>query len=171
MMNLARRSLLSVVMLATLPAGIAFAQAPGLRERPSADTIARLQDGRIAMAKAALRLSDTQAKLWTPLEEQIRASLAERAKARQDREQAWREGAPRQDLAERLEQASQRMTQRAEHMKAFTAAFKNLYATLSDEQKPLARLVLRAMGRGHHHGRFAAGWDERSPGEHRREQR
>jgi hypothetical protein len=70
MMNLPRRSLLSVVLLATLPAGIAFAQAPGPRERPSADTIARLQDGRIAMAKAALRLSDTQAKLWTPLEEQ-----------------------------------------------------------------------------------------------------
>jgi LTXXQ motif family protein len=170
MLNLPCRSLLSAVLLATLPAGITFAQAPGLRERASPDTIARLEDGRIAMAKAALRLSDTQAKLWAPLEEQIRASLAARAKARQEREQARREDASRQDLAERLEQASQRMTQRAERMKAFTAAFKNLYATLSDEQKPLARLVLRAMGSGHHHGRFA-GWEERSPGEHRRDQR
>jgi len=62
------------------------------------------------------------------------------------------------------------MTQRAEHMKAFSAAFKNLYVTLSDEQKPVARLVQRAMGRAHYHRRFA-GWDERPPGEHRREQR
>jgi hypothetical protein len=168
MINLPYRSLLAAVLFATLPAG-AFAQAPGPRERPSADTIARLQDGRIAMARAALRLSDSQAKLWTPLEEQIRASLAERAKARQERDQAWREGAPRQDLAERLEQSSQRMTQRAERMKAFSMAFKNLYATLSDEQKPLARLVLRAMGRGPHHRRFADR-DERPRGDHHREQ-
>jgi hypothetical protein len=98
MLNLPCRSLLSAVLLATLPAGITFAQAPGLRERASPDTIARLEDGRIAMAKAALRLSDTQAKLWAPLEEQIRASLAARAKARQDREQARREDASRQDL-------------------------------------------------------------------------
>jgi hypothetical protein len=51
------------------------------------------------------------------------------------------------------------MTQRAEHMKAFTATFKNLYVTLSDEQKPLARLVLRAIGSGHH---FAGSLDGKS---------
>ena len=105
------------------------------------------------MAKAALRLSDSQAKLWAPLEEQIRASLAERAKVGQEREQVWREGATGQNLAERFEQASQRMMQRAERMKSFSAAFKNLYVTLSDEQKPLARLVLRATGGEHHRRR------------------
>jgi LTXXQ motif family protein len=153
MINLPCRTVFSAVLLITLPAGIAFAEAPGPRERPSADMIARLQDGRIAMAKAALRLSDSQAKLWAPLEEQIRASLAERAKVGQEREQVWREGATGQNLAERFEQASQRMMQRAERMKSFSAAFKNLYVTLSDEQKPHARLVLRAMGREHHHRR------------------
>jgi hypothetical protein len=75
MINLPRRSLLSAVLLVTLPAGVAFAQSPGPRERPSADTIARLQDGRMAMAKAALRLSDAQARLWTPFS--VASSAAE----------------------------------------------------------------------------------------------
>ena len=100
------------------------------------------------MAKAALKLSDTQLKLWAPLEEQIRAAMADRAKARAEREQA-RQAVPSKDLPERLELRSQAMTQRAERMKAFTAAFKSLYASLTDEQKPLAGLVLRAIGGRH----------------------
>ena len=153
------RLLVPALLIATIPAGIVLAEAPAPttvdRDRPSADMVARMQEGRIAMAKAALGLSDAQLKLWAPVEEQIRASLAERAKARQERDQARQEGAPRKDLADRLEQASQRMTQRAERMKAFSAAFKSLYASLTDEQKPLAGLVLRATGRGHHHRHFS----------------
>jgi hypothetical protein len=141
--------------IAAIPAGIALAQAPAMfhREHPSADTIARLQVGRIAMAKAALKLSDPQLKLWAPVEEQIRAAIADRAKARAEREA--RQGAPTKDLVERLEQRSQAMTQRAERMKAFTAAFKSLYASLTDEQRPLAGLVLRAIGGHRHHHRFS----------------
>jgi Rad3-related DNA helicase len=146
------RLLIPVVLIAAIPAGVALAQAPTMshRARPSADMIARLQDGRLAMAKAALRLSDAQSKLWAPVEEQVRAAIADRAKAHAEREQARQQGVQTKDLAERLEQRSQAMTQRAERMKAFTAAFKALYASLTDEQKPLAGLVLRAVG-GHHH--------------------
>jgi LTXXQ motif family protein len=167
---LLRRLVLPTLLMATIPACIVLAQAPAPphRERPSADMIARLQEGRIAMAKAALRLSDAQLKLWAPLEEQMRAALAERAKARQEHEQTREQGAAPRDLAERLEQASQRMMQRAERMKTFTAAFKNLYATLTDEQKPLAGLVLRAVGRGHHHRHFS--YREHYRGGHDREQ-
>ena len=150
----------AAVLMATLPASFVLAQAvaPSQRERPTADMIARLQEGRIAMAKAALKLSDAQLKLWAPLEEQMRATFAERAKVLQEREQARQHDAASKDLAERLEQASQRMTQRAERMKTFSTTFKNLYTTLTDEQKPLAGLVLRAMGRGHHHHqRFSGG--------------
>jgi LTXXQ motif family protein len=149
---LSSRLVIPAVLIAAIPAGIALAQAPAMfhHERPSADMIARLQEGRIAMAKAALKLSDSQLKLWAPLEEQIRAAIADRAKARAEREQA-RQAAPNKDLAERLELRSQAMTQRAERMKAFTAAFKSLYASLTDEQKPLAGLVLRAIGGPHHH--------------------
>ena len=78
-----------------MPAGIAIAQAPAMvhHGRPSADMVARLQEGRIAMAKAALKLSDAQLKLWAPLEEQIRAAIADRAKAREEREQSRGESA------------------------------------------------------------------------------
>ena len=149
------RLVIPAVLIAAIPAGIALAQAPVMihRERPSADTIARLQEGRIAMAKAALKLSDPQLKLWVPVEEQIRAAIADRAKARAEREA--RQGAPTKDLVERLEQRSQAMTQRAERMKAFTAAFKSLYASLTDEQRPVAGLVLRAIGGHRHHRRFS----------------
>jgi hypothetical protein len=151
---LSSRLVIPALLIAAIPVGIALAQSPGMfhRARPSADTIARLQEGRIAMAKAALKLSDPQLKLWAPVEEQIRAAIADRAKARAEHEQA-RQGATTKDLAERLEQRSQAMTQRAERMKAFTAAFKSLFASLTDEQKPLAGLVLRAIGGQHHHHR------------------
>jgi Rad3-related DNA helicase len=150
---LSSRLLIPAVLMAAIPAGIALAEAPAMfhRERPSADMIARLQEGRIAMAKAALKLSDAQVKLWAPLEEQIRAAIADRAKAHEEREQARQN----KDLAERLEQRSQAMMQRAERMKAFTAAFKSLYASLSDEQKPLAGLVLRTIGSHRHQWRFS----------------
>jgi len=157
------RLVIPIVLLTTIPAGLvlAQAQAPSQRNRHSPEMIARLQDGRIAMTKAALKLSDAQLKLWAPLEEQIRSSLTERAKARQEREQARQQGAER-NLADRLEQRSQRMTQRAERMKAFAAAFKALYATLTDEQKPLAGLVLRAVGGHHHHQRHFSSADSDS---------
>jgi Rad3-related DNA helicase len=149
------RLLIPAVLIAAIPAGVALAQAPTIfhRDRPSADMVARLQEGRLAMAKAALRLSDAQLKLWGPVEEQIRAAIADRAKAHAEREQARQQGGQSKDLAERLERRSQAMTQRAERMKAFTAAFKPLYASLTDEQKPLAGLVLRAVGGRHHHNR------------------
>jgi hypothetical protein len=156
MAMLSSRLVIPAILIAAIPAGIALAQAPAMfhHERLSADTIARLQEGRIAMAKTALKLSDSQLKLWAPLEVQIRAAIADRAKARAEREQA-RQAAPSKDLAERLELRSQAMTQRAERMKEFTAAFKSLYASLTDEQKPLAGLVLRAIrGQHHHHHRF-----------------
>jgi hypothetical protein len=149
------RSLILAALTATLVGGIAFGQAPFRRDRPSEDTMARLQEGRIAMAKAALKLSDAQLKLWAPLEEQIRTSVAERSKARLEREQARQQGAENRDLGELVERASQRMTQRAERMKAFAAAFKTLYASLTDEQKPLAGLVLRAADGNHRHHHFS----------------
>ena len=157
MNSLLPRVLVSALLIAAIPAGIVLAQAPTPvhRSRPSADTVARMQEGSIAMAKAALKLSEVQLKLWAPLEDQIRASIAERTKTRLEREQVRQQGAVPKELVERLEQRSQRMTQRAERSKAFIAAFKPLYESLTEEQKPLAGLVLRAMGRGHDHGHFS----------------
>lgn len=119
------------------------------RARLSPEALARLQDGRMAMIKETLKLNETQLGLWAPVEAQIRASAAARRQARAERQQA----AQRPSLPDRLDRASQSMAKRAERMKAFADVFKPFYAALSDEQKVLARVVLREMrgARGHGH--------------------
>src|SRR4029078_12430460 len=94
MKNLSR-ALAVTLMAATIPATIVLAQQANTgdqtaaensetRRGPAPETIARLQDGRIAMAKTALKLSPDQEKLWAPVEEKIRAGFEERRKARED---------------------------------------------------------------------------------------
>jgi hypothetical protein len=151
------RTLGSALIASTLCAAAVFAQAPPQQPdraaRLSPDVIARLQDGRIAMAKEALKLNDAQLKLWAPVEQQLRARFAERrermAKWRQGQQQGQpgeRAGQP--SLPDRLDRASERMAQRAERLKAFNAVFRPFYDSLNDEQKAVAAVVLQ----GGHHG-------------------
>ena len=58
-------------------------------------------------------------------------------------------------LTDRLDRASERMAQRAERMKAFSAVFKPFYASLNEEQKAVAGIVLR---RGHFAGHYGHRW-------------
>jgi LTXXQ motif family protein len=158
-----RRLLLTALLATTIPATAVLAQAPPQPEpqqkqarpaRPSPETLGRLQDGRIAMMKEALKLNDAQLKLWAPLEQQIRARYAARQQARQDREQRRQQGAAAPSPTDRLDRATQRMTQRAERMQKYAAAFKPFYQSLSDDQKAVASIVLRDTRVGHRgHGR------------------
>jgi hypothetical protein len=126
--------------------------------RFSPDVIARLEDGRIAMAKEALKLNDAQLKLWAPVEQQLRAHYAarrERIAKWQQRQQQGQQQDQQQEkraaglaLPDRLDRASERMSQRAERLKAFNAVFRPFYDSLSDEQKVVAGVLLRS---GHHH--------------------
>jgi hypothetical protein len=149
--------LAAALVAAAVPAAIVLAQAPQRPAGLSADARARLLEGRFAMAKTALNLTNDQMLLWGPVEQHIRASVAEREKRRAERQQSRQSGATpqRPALPERLDRASERMAQRAERMKAFAAVFKPFYASLNDEQKAVAGVVLRQM-RGH-------GMDERGP--------
>jgi hypothetical protein len=147
----------AALITAAVPAAVVFAQsqAPQRQPRLSADARAHLLDGRFAMAKTALNLTDAQLQLWAPVEQHIRASIADREKKRQERRQMRQSGAtppPRLSLPDRLDRASERMAQRAERMKAFAAVFKPFYASLNDEQKVVARVVLRQVRGGGMHG-------------------
>src|SRR5262245_43062537 len=125
------------------------AQRPHLS--PQART--RLQEGRFAMIKEALKLNDAQRKLWEPVEAELRAGQAERQKLREERQAARQTGA-QPSLPERLDRASERMAKRAERMKAFAQVFKPFYESLDEEQKAVAGIVLRHAGAGHRgHGR------------------
>jgi len=128
-------------------------------EARSPELRARLHDGRLAMIRESLKLNDSQQKLWAPVEAQLRTSFEARQKQRAE----WlaaRERGPgeRPSLADRLDRMSQRMTERAERAKALAEAFRPFYASLSDDQKTVAGVVMRQAigGRGgqrwHHHG-------------------
>lgn len=154
------RFVVPAVLALAIPAAAAFAQAQDQRPQrlagPSPEAVARLQDGRIAMIKETLKLNEAQLRLWAPVEAQMRASFAARQKTREERRQARQQGtAP--SLPDRLDRASQRMAQRAEQMKAFSEAFRPFYASLTDDQKAVAGVVLRQSiggGRGFRgHGR------------------
>jgi len=173
------RALAITLLAASIPAGIVMAQQVEPSDTPAAvendkpagmsdETKSRLEDGRIAMAKAALKLTPEQEKLWAPLEEKIRANYAERSKMREEwrakREERHAERDKRKDMSlpERVEQRSQRlaeratkMSERAERSKQLAAVLKPFYESLSDEQKEVATHVLRRFahdGRGRHHG-------------------
>jgi LTXXQ motif family protein len=148
-----RKFVLPALLAASIPATAVLAQtqAPAQpQDRPSLspEAKARLLDGRFAMIKEALKLNDAQLKLWAPVEQHMRTSFADRQKARAERrEKREQQGAQRPALPDRLDRASERMAKRAERMKAFAEVMRPFYASLTDDQKAVANVVLRA-GRG-----------------------
>jgi len=182
MSNLSRA--FAIAFLAVVPATIVVAQQvkdtdaqtvkqDDERRGPSPEMMARMEDGRIAMALAALKLTPEQEALWAPVEEKIRADYAERRKRHEERRaerKARREARGDADrakrtLPERVERRSERMAERATRMseqaakaKVLAAVLTPFYASLSDEQREVADHVLRrfAGGKGYHgrhHGR------------------
>jgi hypothetical protein len=124
------------------------------RPRLSREARGKLVDGRMAMIKETLKLDAAQLKLWEPVEAQMRARSTAREQRWTERRQAREQGAQRPALPDRLDRASEAMAKRAADMKAFADVFRPFYASLSDEQKALSRIVLREGrahgGRGHH---------------------
>lgn len=191
-MNNLSRALAVTLMAATIPATIVLAQQATPADQPPAahksetqrgpspETIARLQDGRVAMAKTALKLSPDQETLWAPVEAKIRAGFDERRKAREtwqakreerraDKKAEGQDGKKGDKLAlpERIEKRSERLTARAAKLteqaakaKEFAEVLKPLYASFSEEQKAVAGRVLSHFGqdgRGPRGNRWAMG--------------
>ena len=172
MMKLTRGAWIAVAAAAAVPATVAIAKTvehAGWHQM-TPETRARLDEGRLAMAKAALKLSADQEKLWVPIETQVRAGFKDRDAKRAEHEKmrAEREtegsAAKRPDMAEQLSKMSQNASERADRMKALSGAFTPFYASLSDEQKdvlrPLVRDLMPGGGHGHKGPRwaFGGGW-------------
>lgn len=181
-MNYLSRAVAVTLLAVSIPATIVVAQQA--EQEPveskkeskglSPETSARLEDGRIAMAKTALKLNEEQEKLWAPVEEQVRADYAERRKRRDQWRGKRAERRDRKDrgkltLPERVERRSEKMTkhstrlsERAERTKEFAEVLKPFYASLSDEQKEVADVVLSRFASGmkrhrHHAGKRMCG--------------
>ncbi len=114
--------------------------------RSSAEDRAVLLDARIGAIKAALKLSPDQEKLWEPVEAAIRKNAASRDQTMQemrDRMAQSREAMhPMFDPIARLRHEADRMAARAGRMREFADAAAPLYASLSDDQKRRAFLIL-----------------------------
>ena len=169
------RVLLPALLALGAAASVANAQSAGPQSgermrrehRPSAETMQRMEDGRFAMIKGALKMTDAQDKLWQPVEAVIRAQHAQRNKAMMERAAGRDKDAkdndgkatggkdgPRPTLADRMERDSARMTERAEQAKTYSAAFRPFYDSLTEEQKAVAGPLLAGLTgeqRGHGH--------------------
>ena len=166
-----RKYLIPAVLAGSLVAGVVASQGPALADfatrhgmgfmhtPPSPEAIKRMQDGEIAGAIAALKMSDDQLKLWAPVEKAIRDRQAERLKTMQDRIAAQTTTPPAPvALPDRLDKMAEQLAKHAEQMKAFSATFKPFYATLSDAQKEVVGpLLMRLHGGGRGHGGFGMG--------------
>ncbi|MCB1485675.1 MAG: Spy/CpxP family protein refolding chaperone [Hyphomicrobiaceae bacterium] len=187
MIKISRGAMAALAAVVAVPTTVAIARGydHGGWHRMSPETRERLDEGRLAMAKTALKLNADQEKLWSAVETEVRAAFkarearaAERDKKREEWRKAREEGKDvdklRGDIAERIEKMSERMSERAERMKAFSTAFKPFYASLSDEQKEVLRPLMRDLmrGGGHHggkrwaHGRGHEGWGGHHRGRH-----
>ena len=160
-----RLAVAAAVLPAAIPITVALAQTQGPAQPAgrSPEVQARLQDGRIAMIKEALRLDATQLRLWAPVEAQLRASFDARQQSRAER-QAARGNAERPALPDRLDRMSKRLTEHAERTKALSEVIRPFYAALTDEQKAVANVVMRqALGGPGRRGfmRHASGADRR----------
>lgn len=92
-----------------------------------------MADARNAYFKSELKITPAQESAWQ--------AYADQTKQQVEAMQALRssvQGSAQATAPERLEQRNQVMKQRQEQMEKATAAFKQLYAVLSPEQKALA---------------------------------
>jgi len=175
MNNFSRGTWFAIAAIAAIPATVAIAKTVdrGGWRNMTPETRTRLEEGRIAMVKAALQLNADQEKLWAPVESSVRDAFkareskrAEWAKKREERRaDKSDEASKRPDLSERYERMSNHLAERADRLKTFSTAFKPFYASLNDEQKDVLRPLMRQLtpGFGHGGGRgphwaFGGGW-------------
>ena len=171
MIKVSRKLALALAAAAAIPATFAIAATVqhAAWHQMTPETRARLDEGRLAMIKTALKLTPDQEKLWVPVETQVRDSFKARDAKRAEHEKmragrdasqgATKDETKRPDMSERFDKMSKAMGERADRMKAFAGAFKPLYASLNDEQKDVLRPLIHAIapGMGHkgHGHRFA----------------
>ena len=169
MMKLSRGVLFAIAAAAAIPATYAIAKTAEHAgwHAMTPETRARLDEGKLAMAKTALKLTPDQEKLWAPIEAQVRDTFKMREtkraefKAMREQHEKDRTEGKKPDMSAGIDRMAQRMSERASRMTAFAGAFKPFYATLSEEQKDVLRPLMHQLspmgGRGHHGHRFAEG--------------
>jgi hypothetical protein len=164
------------------------APAPDARPAPNRDErrprltradMEALTDARVAAIRAGLKLNADQERLWTPVEQALRAQANQRIARMEERRtemERRRAAGPQQqsqaepDLMARLDQRAARATENAERLRTFAGAMKPFWGSLDENQKRLLPVLMRTAtggeGRGwrrggddHHRGMRHGGYD------------
>jgi LTXXQ motif family protein len=145
--------LIAAAQTAGAPGAAQQQQRHAPHERPS-----RIE-GRIAFLKAELKITDAQTAQWNALADTMRKDDAAR-RERMHQARATHAGAP--NALDALAKREQSAEARVESVRSFAAAFRPLYASLSDEQKRTADELLGRHGgpggHGGHQGGHHGGW-------------
>lgn len=151
-MSAFRRPLLAATLLAaTLGAApLALAQpaadAPQMqRHRAEHAAPGRFIEGRIAFLRTELKLTAEQQPLFDKLADEMRASAKAMEARHAERQKDGKPAKPASAL-ERMERRNAMMKEASAASDRFLAAFKPLYAALSDEQKKTADLLFNRHG-------------------------
>jgi len=143
--------LASVVALGAAAAAVqAQSASPGASYGHSHDPVAAA-DKRLARLKTDLKITAAQESAWNAYAGQVRQHAGEMQalhnQMRQARESA--SGNTRPSAPERVERQAQFAKQQGEYLERLAVLTKDLYATLTPEQKTLAD---QRLGGGHRHG-------------------
>ena len=111
------------------------------RDAVTRSEIDALLDARIAAIQAGLRLNADQQRLFPPLEQAIRAISAERADRWERRDDERRDQSL--GFVERFERQSERVSRRAENLRAFSTALRPFWDSLDEQQRRLLPVLLR----------------------------
>lgn len=109
-------------------------------------------DQHLARLKADLKLTAAQEPLWQAFAEKVKAEAGKGMEAMRANAQDLSLSAP-----DRMAQRTEIMKERLAAMESVNASFKQLYDSLSTDQKRVADIHAARMGQGGHHGHMGRG--------------
>ena len=147
---------------------LAYAQTSSTKEveRLNEADVAAVTDARVNVIKSTLQLTPDQEKLWSPVEDAIRARARDRQTrlANLQKEADELRGKSRVEILrdrnpiEFLNKRADALTQKAADLKKLAEAWQPLYQTLSPDQRQrlahVEMVVLRDLRRAHEHRRM-----------------
>ncbi len=109
-------------------------------------------DQHLSRLKADLKLTAAQEPLWQAFAEKVKAEAGKGMDAMRANAQDLSLSAP-----DRMAQRTEIMKERLAAMESINASFKQLYDSLSTDQKRVADIHAARMGQGGHHGHMGRG--------------
>ncbi|MBI5785264.1 MAG: Spy/CpxP family protein refolding chaperone [Rhodocyclales bacterium] len=126
----------------------------GTMQRANFDPAVRA-DQRLTQLKTDLKLTAAQEPLWQAFADKVKAEAGKGMEAMRGTAQDLSLSAP-----DRMAQRTEIMKERVAVMESVNASFRQLYDSLSPDQKRVADIHAARMGQGGHRGYMGRGWPQ-----------